>query len=417
MARVKIKAIRNGVWKSPQGDVPVDQARLQHWSSQFKAMRESGLNIPVSWGHSQQAVPNHQEQTYLSARLNAGYLEDMKAGTGDLDIGADCPGLNVDNGKLVSVAKMPDTGLPVTTAIKEVSLGIAKVFIDGKGKLWNDVITHMAVTPHPVVSGQDGFQQLGTVQEFSTITIDAKWLEHEMPPESGAKASEGKKTGDGGKKKADDPPAKEGKDEGKTYSFDALLSDLHELGIALPDDTKPDESGWERLYVAVHALKNKGGVSQSVTEERPEHLMMALEASNPAAARLLKKQQGEIEKMARESREARWKRCQDRLSELHLPQAVIEKRFLSLSNQELSLAGLDDKIVEQVERDLDLAETIWSDDLKTLSIRLSQQIVPTDNPLLSLKSDMVTEMKKHSDDLIYMATGKRPEESANGVKK
>lgn len=407
MARVKVKAIRDGVWQSPQGPVPVDQTRLKHWSSQFKKMREAGLNIPISWGHSIAAVPNKADQTFLAARLNAGYIENMDTDGKSLDLHADAPGMTLDGNKLVSVAKLPDTGLPVTTAIKEVSLGIANKFIDGSGRVWDDVITHLAVTPHPVVNGQDGFQQLGTVQEFQTIQIDAQWLEHEMeePPEP----KEPKEP-----KSPKEPKEPKGKGEGTKYSFDVLLNDLHELGIALPDDTKPDESGWERLWVAVTALKNRGGLTSSVTEERPEHLMMALEKSNPEAFKALKAARQRADEYERKDRERRWKDAQKRLEAMSLPKSVVDARFLSLTHQNLSLDALDENTLKLIERDIELVESIWSSDFSRLVTQLSLG-TEAENPLTTIHEKMKQEADGHMSDMIRMATGKAPE--ANGVKK
>jgi hypothetical protein len=139
-------------------------ARLQHFVSQFARMKRAGLRIPVCWGHALAALPHgdDDERAYAAAKYNAGYLESLPVTPdGKLEMTASIPGVKVgSDGSLTATAKLPD-GRVVPTAIKEVSPFIGQTWTDGRGREWNDIVAHVALTPYPVLAGQKGFQALG----------------------------------------------------------------------------------------------------------------------------------------------------------------------------------------------------------------------------------------------------------------
>src|SRR5262245_24462919 len=103
----------------------------------FAAMRKEGIRFPVPWGHQATALPADpllpNSGAFLSSRFNAGEvvaLEPDPADGGTIAI-LDAPGLEVEDGKLVSVATLPGTETPVKTAISEVSPLIGCTWQDG----------------------------------------------------------------------------------------------------------------------------------------------------------------------------------------------------------------------------------------------------------------------------------------------
>jgi hypothetical protein len=248
---------------APEGEVEVTPERAARWVKQFNQMRARGIRLPVPFGHRLAAEPIEnefddeekqraaEEAALARAKWNSGYIEDLSI---DPHTGAVMfsmkppPGMNVDGGDLVD---------PINhTRIGEVSAGIGD-WTDGRNRVWRDCIFHAALTPLPVVAGQDEMilpvdstvsSMLATGQsrivwrhQLSTRTGETSMAkDKEKEPEE-----EGKK-----KKKADDaldediaatidlpPEPKKGAGE-SDECFSRVLSLLKEepWNIQLPDD-------------------------------------------------------------------------------------------------------------------------------------------------------------------------------------
>jgi len=300
-------------------------------------MTQAGLRIPLPWGHNSRAVPldpnDPNEEQFLSSRYNAGYVSELAADNGRLRMtGFDAPGLAVENGNLVAWTKLGD-GREVKTAIGEVSVGIAKKFTDGKGRVWNDVITHVAVTPHPVWSGQDGFASLGglagRVEGLQNLAIG----ESAMADENAIFD--------------DDLEAAPAVDadmnmpaETVEINMEKLLPALGEHGIVLPEGTDEDNL-IERLFVAITALQGKlspaGGAADPaddpgpVSVQEPDAVLMSLLAKASRVEKLVLQSAIDERRSARES--ARTKRAAlirkqiDRHAGAGIPRDVLKKHF------------------------------------------------------------------------------------------
>ena len=440
MARVKTRLIPTGVHHSPEGEVNATPDRLKHWVSQFQKMRAKKMNVPVPWGHTSDATP--ENKAFLTSRYNAGTVENLSLSDDgqSLDVTIDAPGLQYEDGNLVSVAKL-DNGVMVKTAIKEVSAGIKRSLQDGTGETLNDVLAHVALVTHPVVAGQEGFQGLSQSEgEISNVSFSpCSWnlaLDTDAPPRP-------KKT----KKNPNDPPSQaegqrvsgnqesstdghsaDGDDFGKEdgdddddglsgesssgYSFESLLANLAELGAALPPDTT-EKNICDRLWVASTALlasRNPAGQkpanpgSMNMREEQPDQMMLSLVREKPELKAYLDGLKSKAEaleatnkQLIKADKERRLDSLKTRLNRLSLSTKVRESHFAALEAQNLSLD--DDSLdLAKLESSMDLAESLIGDEMQTLSRRVTDA-EPLDNPLNKATAKEQAEAEKHLEDM------------------
>lgn len=170
MARFRKELIRPAKYLANGKLFEATPDRIDHWYNQVRAMKARGIHVPLSIGHIPDAVPRTQaEHAALEeskARAIVGYLDDVeKTDDGRVFVLGDAPAYEVDldSGCLVNRA----TG----HAVKEVSGGFWQNWVDGSGNAWQDVLTHVALVPLPVVPGQSGFTPLATMpSEFYTLS-------------------------------------------------------------------------------------------------------------------------------------------------------------------------------------------------------------------------------------------------------
>lgn len=129
------EAIRTGTWKLSDGrSFQVTRKRMDRWVRQFRAMQRAGLRVPFPVDHSSRSEDNW------------GWVEAMERRHNTLYVTVDVP-LDAHAEKL-------------GTTIKEVSIGQKASFVDGSGKEWTDVLTHVSPCTEPVVSKQENFAPL-----------------------------------------------------------------------------------------------------------------------------------------------------------------------------------------------------------------------------------------------------------------
>lgn len=351
--------LRDGIYSAPQGQFEATPARLRHFVRQFQEMRRQGIRIPVAWGHQPQAVPGDaddraQKQFYLS-HFNAGYLDDLDYDeqTGRLKGKPNVPGAECDeNGNIVAECTLPD-GRRVKSACGEVSIAV-KDWKDGTGKVWKDSIVHVAITPLPVVAGQDGFRALSTDSaEFAGWTLSLAQL---LPNAELSADNEGKPMAE---EKTENTEGGEG---GGSSDFDRAMKGLQELGVHLPPDTTP-ENFMHHLCVALHVLENvpngddeeeetntdegeggEGEGGQVVEEQRPVMMSLASE-TDPVRQKFLAQRQNEhkVGLLARI----------DKLNKAGLmPASVADELRQKVDGYQLSLTGELDLVPRSVDRTL-----------------------------------------------------------------
>ena len=114
-------------------DLKATPERIRHWAEAGNQMCSAGVEIPI--------VADHSEKSGDSR----GYIKLFK----------------VENGDLQCLCQLIGDSAKLEAARNRVSIGRSNYANDGKdgGKSWQDVITHVALTPRPVVSNQDTFRQ------------------------------------------------------------------------------------------------------------------------------------------------------------------------------------------------------------------------------------------------------------------
>lgn len=387
MAKALKTLLKTGLYVAPQGSLRATPARMRRWTEQFRAMREEGIKVPVGWGHAPTALPGDpdqraKQQFWLSA-YNAGTLDSLDlTDKGELKGALDCPGVDLDDkGNLVAWRRLAD-GSEVRTAISEVSIAL-KDWRDGKGKLWKDCITHVALTPLPVYAGQDGFAAaLSTAHTDSGFTLSLAGFTRELSASETNMADEKEKDAIDATAEAEEEevaedtpppppaePARPAADNGARLSECIRVLEAH--GLHLPGDTTMENLA-ERICVAGHA-KAKGVAEdeegdemdeedgepaeysgenggQTVEEQRPVMLSLAT-ARNPVEKASIRREQ--------DAHKARQLRLIKRLEKKGLPPHKAADFRSRVEGYTLSLTEEG----EIVSKKLDLELSTWSEAL------------------------------------------------------
>jgi hypothetical protein len=119
----------------------ITKERINHWVQQHNEMKKAGLNVPAPAFHDQKAVPGSSH----SSKDNFGFWETLKQD---------------DSGRLVGVIDVPveADADKIGKTVKETSIFAVPKFVDGLGREWNDVITHIACCTTPIEPGQENFK-------------------------------------------------------------------------------------------------------------------------------------------------------------------------------------------------------------------------------------------------------------------
>lgn len=213
--------------------------RLQHFAEQYNEMQEAGLKVPSPWSHDSNS-PVLKESQLANSKNNAGWWKLFIDKDGDLAGEVDIP-LKGDSSK-------------IGTTVKEVSPLIRKRYIDGTGRVWDDIVTHVALVTHPIQPGQDEFKPIATNDEVA-IAMSAY-----LGPIAGADTDDS-----AGPDKPQNDPGTDPKTMPNSgpYSVGNAIKCLRNSGIDLPDDTSEDNL-IERICVACRAIKGNEAQNSQV---------------------------------------------------------------------------------------------------------------------------------------------------------
>lgn len=230
-----------GVYHAPEGRIEVTPQRIAGWVESFRLMKQDGIKIPIPWGHQSKANPIEpitqalqDERNFLHSRYNATYVEDLDIDpkTGALVVAAPPPpGFKVDlaTGTLVNERD--------GTQIAEVSAAICD-WKDGKGRVWQDCIRHVALTPLPVAHGTGGFASLGTEPAGSACTHRFTLSKHQFSLDTPLTTPQ------------TTPTAATRAELVEDGLLGPLLRDLEAFGLFMPPETRRENFG-ERLREAL----------------------------------------------------------------------------------------------------------------------------------------------------------------------
>jgi hypothetical protein len=138
--------IHTGNYVHPEAgfSLAVDRDRLQRWADTGKQLLAAGVAIPINCDHSD------------AARDVVGYIKEFK----------------LDGDQLLGLCQFIGEDAALTAARNFVSVGIDPEFTDGQARKWGESIVHLALTPVPVVPGQNQFVQATGEQEPVTVEDD-----------------------------------------------------------------------------------------------------------------------------------------------------------------------------------------------------------------------------------------------------
>ena len=115
----------------------IDGALLDTFVASFGKMKAAGVKVPLPAGHT------------TKAEANQGWVEDIFR----------------EGDSLVATIEAVGQDAIAMAARNDVSIGATKDFVDGKGNAYPWAITHVALTPVPVVPGMSGFVQIAASQD------------------------------------------------------------------------------------------------------------------------------------------------------------------------------------------------------------------------------------------------------------
>jgi len=149
--------IFSGEYKHPtQGfTLQMDRARMDRLCANFDKMQASGVRVPIYTTHKGGSPAT---LGYLSAMVRGGtpaarMLEARRAG--------DAAGKPLDADTMYGICDFSDAeSEALGKRVKQVSIQINPKFKDGKGNDYGEAIEHVAVTPEPIVPGQQDFEKL-----------------------------------------------------------------------------------------------------------------------------------------------------------------------------------------------------------------------------------------------------------------
>lgn len=181
MPKFRKEIIRAGTyWAQGPSPVTVTKNNLSAYVSNFSKMKKHGLSVPVLWEHPDLMDPegDPRDDRAKMAKNTIGFLEDVIQ-QGDRVYG-------------IFDAPIPEDAQRLK-AHKFVSPKISKSWQDGSGRSWEDIIAHVAVTPIPVQSTQDPFEELpepqtvnswaasAVVLSLANLSLAGEWTKYEGP--------------------------------------------------------------------------------------------------------------------------------------------------------------------------------------------------------------------------------------------
>jgi hypothetical protein len=194
----------------------------RHYAEQGNKMLNS-VAIPLCWGHRDDAKPVDLDQAKTDfSRGIAGYIDRFE----------------IDGNRAFAIADVPDEREAERAKNLRFASPEIEEFMDGTGRDWGEVVTHLALTPRPRQHDQEPITRLSFNPKRIRLAIDA-----EKGTDMAEETEDTKPEGDEKPKKPEGETT-----EGMNY-FSEAMEMLKAKGVNLPDDTTP-ENAWERIYVA-----------------------------------------------------------------------------------------------------------------------------------------------------------------------
>lgn len=131
----------------------IPKSRIEHWAKQHKEMVEAGLKIPAPDLHSEDENPNKYFGNASGSKSNFGFWETLSLGERKDDKGNVVAVLN----GTIDVPVDSDAD-KIGNTVQETSIYAKDEFVDGTGRVWKDVLTHISPCTQPIEPGQKNFE-------------------------------------------------------------------------------------------------------------------------------------------------------------------------------------------------------------------------------------------------------------------
>ncbi len=225
--KVKQVFLKPGTYK-PGGKkhrVTLTADEIRQYVEGTRQVLAAGYQPPVLFGHapilSEEGAPKSRDQKADEVKHGAGWLEDLEIG----EDGAASYVLDITDSE---AARKFNEG-----SIRFTSPELRRVWKDGQGNLFQNVISHVALTHKPVNIDQGAVEQSEALQ-FSLDDLESGMADDDDKPK------EGDDTPAESESKPDNPDMPEGSNESDTQRaqrLEAIIGHLDELGVAMPADT------------------------------------------------------------------------------------------------------------------------------------------------------------------------------------
>lgn len=217
--------------------------RLKHFVEEFDRMKANGNRVPAPYWHDPEAIPVHVDDTenpLRKSRDNGGWWDRLWAEDGRL-FGEVVPATDEDE-------------QIIGTKVREVSPWIKSEWTDGKGNVYKDAITHLAMVTHPVVPGQENFlpaDKLDKLEQSIAAGICLSITDFiGLAPDDIERVKNTKMSLD------------------ETSLIKKALEALRKVNFNLPPDTTEDNI-LERIVVAGEALAGADGENSGTVDKAP----------------------------------------------------------------------------------------------------------------------------------------------------
>ncbi len=123
--------------------VDIKQSHIDRWVNGSRQMLKAGLSIPVPYEHQSLKPMTEGERRAGQVKNNAGFVKDFVRVSGKTYVDLDIP----DEKEAAKLGK----------TIKYVSPDIEPRIVDGRGRVWENIISHVALTNRPRWMDQEPF--------------------------------------------------------------------------------------------------------------------------------------------------------------------------------------------------------------------------------------------------------------------
>jgi len=240
--------IKPGVYFAGGRSHTVTPEHLDSFVRNFKEMRQSNMKVPVPWEHpattNQEAFPADEENAEEVARrerhrLNSGWVEDLYVD---------------EDGTLKTKMNLREEDARKLSEIGGFVSPQFGTFIDGRGRTWNNAITHIALTNRPINDDQsDKFELV----QFSLADIQGDKMADDDVEKQPAETPEPEE------KEETESSLPEAPSESPKDLWPEIREALSKLGIMIPDTAKVTGD----LDVLLAAIASSGASRDSERSE------------------------------------------------------------------------------------------------------------------------------------------------------